>query len=255
MSEISNFITQAQQMGVKIYLQDGQLKLEMPWPIEAIPDPVRYILNELKKRQPEVLTYLGPDQEKYWEAVLTNAYFLHFPKGNGEFEPLRPLHGTLEKLKNIGARISKFEREKTVSLRLEQGSAPWIAWNHTRIELLLNQKEQLNWLLALSAMGTARDYADLNVDLPPEWIEDTLGKHRARIAEFRAAIIKNKHNYRYFRVNSRHIYCLAPCKTGRRDVTELTPKEVVLVAEAQDAGMIPPGQDGARSALKWREKR
>lgn len=45
-------------MGIKIYLQNGQLKLDMPWTVESIPDPARYILRELKRRQAEVLAHL-----------------------------------------------------------------------------------------------------------------------------------------------------------------------------------------------------
>lgn len=259
MSEIANLITHAQNMGVKIYLRDRQLKLDMPWPIESIPDPVRYVLGELKKRQAELLAYLDPDQEKYWQAVLTNAYFLHYPKGNGEFEPLKPLHSTLEKLKHLGARLSKmvsrFDQGKIIRLQLEQGNVQWVDWNYIWVETLLKHRDQLNWLLTLSALGAARDYVDLGVDFPPEWIDGTLGKNGARIAELRAAIVeemieKDRRRGIYFEVSPGQKYCLVPCKTGRK-LTEITPEEAVLVAEAQEVGLLPPGPEGARTALKW----
>jgi hypothetical protein len=259
MSEIANLVIQAQNMGVKIYLQGSQLKLDMPWSIGSIPDPVRYILAELKKRQGEVLAYLDPEQEKHWQAVLTNSYFLYYPKGNGEFEPLRPLHDILEQLKSQGARLSKmvsrFDQGKIIKLKLEMGSIPWPDWNMIQAEVLPKYWDQLTWLLTLSAMGAAREYVDLAVDFPPEWIGDTLGKHAARIAELRREIIeemaeKNQRSGLYFEVGPGQKYCLVPCKTGRK-LTEVTPEEYILVAEAQEAGMLPPGPEGARSALKW----
>lgn len=259
MNSIANLITQAQGMGVKIYLQNGQLKLDMPWPIGSIPDPVRYILGELKKRQAEVLAYLDPDQEQRWQTVLTNAYFLWAPVGEGKFEPLRPLHGLLEKLKHQGARLSKmvsrFDQGKIIKLKLEMGNMPWPEWNMAQAVVLPVYEDKLNWLLTLSAMGAAKDYVDLAVDFPEEWITESLGKHGTRITGLRVAIIeemieKDQHHGVYFEVSPGQVYCLVPCKTGRK-LTEITPEEAVLVTEAQEAGMIPPGPEGARSALKW----
>jgi len=259
---IGDLINQAKNMGVKIYTQDNQLKVDMPWPVWNIPEPVRYILGELKKRQSEIQAYLSEDpvQEEYWRNVLTNAYFLYYPKGNGEYEPLRPLHDLLEKLKNWGAKLSRvesrFEQGKIVDLEILPGNIDWADWNYILVKKLLHYREQLDWLLKISAMGVARDYVDLGVDFPPEWISDSLGKHAARIAELRRAVIeemmeKNQCNGLYFEIEGGRMYCLVPCKTGRQDVTELTPEEVMLVAEAQNTGLLPPGLEGARSALKW----
>lgn len=256
---IINLITQLQKSGVRIYAQDGQLKLDMPWPIDSIPDPVRDLLRELKGQQAEVLAYLDPEQEQYWQTVLNNAYFLYYPKGNGEFEPLRPLHGILQNLKILGARLSKvesrFEQGKIIRFRLGMGNMPWPEWNMYQAEAIPRFENQLRWLLTLSVIGTAREYIDLGVDFPPEWIETTLGKHGARIAELRVKIIeemlkKNQRNGLCFKTGPEQKYFLVPCKSGRK-ATELTPEEYYLVAEAQDAGMLPPGPEGARGALKW----
>lgn len=104
-------------------------------------------------------------------------------------------------------------------------------------------------------MGAATDYVDLGVELPKEWVDDVLGKQGARVEELRRAVIeeilkKNQCRGLCFKTKD-GVYCLVPCKTGRPDATELTPEEVVLVAEAQDAGLLPAAQEGARSALKW----
>ncbi|NLI11161.1 MAG: hypothetical protein GX425_00715 [Peptococcaceae bacterium] len=209
------------------------------------------------------------EQEKYWNAVLTNAYFLRYPAGGGRFEPMRPLYEVLEKLKLAGAGLAKVEeqvgRGRIVRLKLEQGSVPEAEWNRIRAEELPRFKDQLRWLFTLSVMGAAAEYVDLGVELPEEWIGDVLGKHGGRIAGLREDIIaemveKRRRSGLCFKVDdgpgAGQVYCLVPCKTGRRVaggrvITELTPEEAVIVAEAQEAGLLPAGTDGARSALKW----
>lgn len=47
----------AENMGIQIYYQDGQIKVEIPWQPGSIPDPARYILGELKSRRGELLVY------------------------------------------------------------------------------------------------------------------------------------------------------------------------------------------------------
>ncbi|WP_134212182.1 hypothetical protein [Pelotomaculum propionicicum] len=204
-------------------------------------------------------------QDQYWNAVLTNAYFLRYPAGGGRFEPMRPLYEVLEKLKLAGAGLARVEeqvgRGRIVRLKLEQGSVPEAEWNRIRAEELPRFKDQLRWLFTLSVMGAAAEYVDLGVELPAEWVGDVLGKHGSRIAELREDIIaemveKRRRSGLCFRLKDGRIYCLVPCKTGRRVaggrvITELTPEEAVIVAEAQETGLLPAGTDGARSALKW----
>ncbi|MDA8227606.1 MAG: hypothetical protein M0T74_07865 [Desulfitobacterium hafniense] len=71
---ITDLITSAQNIGIKIYLRDGQINIEMPWSVGFIPEPARAVLRELKIRKPEllahfVLTSPGPDIRLYLEAL------------------------------------------------------------------------------------------------------------------------------------------------------------------------------------------
>lgn len=235
------------------------------------------------------------DQEtldKYWQSVLTNAYFLRYPAGEGKFEPLRPLYDVLNKLKSLGAGLAIVEekvgrRGRVMRLKLEQSTISNEDWKRIRAEELPGYREQLRWLFTLSVMGAAAEYVDLGVDFPREWIEDNLGKHGARIADLRREVleemvermVRGKSGRVCFEVDGeasgagdsdsdgarvvsgedkgyKKVYCLVPGKTGCREiggraVVELTPEEVVLVAEAQAAGMLAPGPEGALSALKW----
>ncbi len=234
------------------------------------------------------------DQEtldKYWQSVLTNAYFLRYPAGEGKFEPLRPLYDVLNKLKSLGAGLAIVEekvgrRGRVMRLKLEQSTISNEDWKRIRAEELPGYREQLRWLFTLSVMGAAAEYVDLGVDFPREWIEDNLGKHGARIADLRREVleemvermVRGKSGRVCFEVDDwvgagdsdgtgvvsgddkgkgyKKVYCLVPGKTGCREiggraVVELTPEEVVLVAEAQAAGMLAPGPEGARAALKW----
>ncbi len=235
MSEIANLITHAQQMGVKIYTENAQIKLDMPWPIDSIPDPVRCLLRELKGRQAEVLVYLDPDQQRYWEALLTNTRHLRAPK-DGSFVPMTDLHQALSKLREYGAYLTKGKR----SLKLEQGQIPWPEWNKYLADMS-PMSEQLNWVLKLSLLGAAREYVDLAAECPKEWIDKIMGKHSARIAELRAGLMGKE---RCFELPDGRRYYLVPCKTGQQR-TEITPEECTIIAEAQDCRMLPPGPGGA----------
>ena len=208
-------------------------------------------------------------QEQYWRSVLTNAYFLRFPIGVGKFELIRELYDILEKLHGAGAGLARVEeqprmgrRGRVARLKLEQGGVPDAEWARIRAEELPRYKDQLRWLFTLSVMGAAKEYIDLAAELPAEWVGDVLGKHGSRIAEMREQIIVEmveKGRRLYFEVEDYKIYCLAPGKTGMRlaggvggrPVVELTPEEAVIVAEAQDAGLLPGGVEGAQSALRW----
>lgn len=244
MNEVAKLLAEAQKMGIKIHLQDGQVKITLPWPLESTTDEARVVLGQLRRRQDEVIVALDPRQEEYWQNVLANTYHLLDPKRR----PMRVLHGILKLLKVYGAYLGRDGN----TLMLQQGVCPDTEWNECQAQI---DTEQLEWLLKLSVMGYAREYVDLADECPKEWIDEILGKHGARIAELRAAIIeemleKNQRNGIYFEVGAGQKYCLVPCKTSRK-LTEVTPEEYVLVSEAQEAGMLPPGPDGARSALKW----
>lgn len=204
-------------------------------------------------------------QDQYWESVLTNAYFLRYPAGGGRFEPMRQLYETLEKLKIAGAGLVRIEeqvrRGSIARLKLQQGSVPDGIWSDVRGKELPRYKDQLRWLFTLSAMGAAAEYVDLAEELPAGWVDDVLGKYGTRIQELRVQVIeemigKRQRSGLCFNVDEEKIYCLVPCKTGRRIaggkvIVELTPEEAVIVAEAQDAGLLPAREEGARSALKW----
>lgn len=207
-------------------------------------------------------------QEQYWRSVLTNAYFLRFPIGVGKFELIRELYDILEKLHGAGAGLARVEeqprmgrRGRVARLKLEQGGVPDAEWARIRAEELPKHKDQLRWLFTLSVMGAAKEYIDLAAELPAEWVGDVLGKHGSRIAEMREQIIvemigKDRRSGLCFKVDDEKIYRLVPCKTGHRmsgglTATELTPEEAVIVAEAQDAGLLPGGVEGAQSALRW----
>lgn len=75
MNITAEIMDRAESMGIKIYYQGG-LRVDTPWPIGAMPDPARYILGELKKRQPAVLAHLAyadtvPDFQLQLEALLS----------------------------------------------------------------------------------------------------------------------------------------------------------------------------------------
>jgi len=255
MNMITDLLNQAQAMGINIYLKDGQVKVDIPWPIEAIPDPARHILGELRSRQAEVLAALDIEHAELWRTVLTNAYYLRHPKG-GEFHSMRELHDILQKLQGLGARLerveSRFQKGKIYSFNLRMGNMQWVDWNWYQAMVLPRYNEQLDWLLRISVLGAARDYVDLGIELPEEWMQETLGKHGARIAQLRAQVIEamlERSRRIYFKTGDK-ILCLAPGKTGL-GMTELTPEEAILIAEAQDTGMLKPGPEGVRAALKW----
>lgn len=62
MNEITTVIAHAENMGIKIYLQGGNVMLDMPWSIPQTPDPARYILGQIKRRKTEVLVHLLQEQ-------------------------------------------------------------------------------------------------------------------------------------------------------------------------------------------------
>ena len=59
METISGLITKAQKLGLKIYLQNGQIMINAKWPIDEIPDAARCILGEFKKRKGELLSHVA----------------------------------------------------------------------------------------------------------------------------------------------------------------------------------------------------
>ena len=233
---MNDILAQAQDIGIQIYLQDGQVKITLPWPtLDSIPEPARYVLGELRKRQSEVLAALDPDQARYWTAVLENAKHLRAPV-NGKFEPMTALREVLLELQHKGAYLARVGN----TLVLEQGSCPWEVYNYCQVSMA-HMFGQLDWLLKLSIMGAAREYVDLASECPKEWIDEILGKHGARIASLRAELIGKE---RCFELPDGRRYWLVPCKTGRAR-TEITPEEAVIIAEAQDGGMLPTGPEGA----------
>lgn len=71
--ETAEMMDRAESMGIRFYYQGG-LKVDTPWPMGALPDPARYILGELKKRQTEILAHLAntdqvPDFQLQLEAL------------------------------------------------------------------------------------------------------------------------------------------------------------------------------------------
>lgn len=88
MNEIAHLLSQAQRMGVRIYPQNGQVKMEMPWPPGSIPDYARHILGEIKKQRGEllahfVLTNPPTDVRLYLEALRAWGVDLAPDKENG----------------------------------------------------------------------------------------------------------------------------------------------------------------------------
>jgi hypothetical protein len=236
---ITDILSQAQQLGIQIYIQDGQVKITLPWlTLDSIPEAARFVLGELRKRQAEVLAHLDPRQAEYWQNVLENAKHLRDPQR----QPMTALREILLELRHKGAYLARVGN----TLRLEQGGCPWEVWNYCQASMS-HMFGQLDWLLKLSVMGAAREYVDLAAELPEEWIADILGKHAARIRELRAELMEKE---RCFELADGRRYYLVPCKTGQSR-TELTPEEYVLITEAQDCGMLPQGPEGARAALRW----
>lgn len=60
--EIANLLQSAREAGVSVSCFDGQIKIQIPWPIQQIPDQVKEILSELKKHQPELLAYFAIEE-------------------------------------------------------------------------------------------------------------------------------------------------------------------------------------------------
>ena len=71
---MNDLLNQANQLGIKIYIDNGQVKITIPWPLESTPEPARFVLGERRRRQGELLAALDPDQQKYWKALLDNTY-------------------------------------------------------------------------------------------------------------------------------------------------------------------------------------
>lgn len=237
---MNDLLSQAQQLGIKIYIDNGQVKITLPWPLESIPGPARLVLRELRKRQAEVLAALDPDQAPYWTAVLDNTKHLRAPK-DGTFEPMTALREVLLELQHKGAYLARVGN----TLVLEQGSCPWEVYNYCQASMA-HMFGQLDWVLKLSVMGAAREYVDLAPACPEEWIADILGKHGARIAEFRAELMGKE---RCFELPDGKRYFLVSCKTGHSR-TEITPEEYVIIAEAQDSGLLTTEPEGAWHWIK-----
>lgn len=235
---ITDLLSQAQALDIKIYLDNGQVKIALPWPLDSIPEFARYVLGELRKRQAEVLAALDPDQARYWTAVLDNTKHLRAPV-NGKFEPMTALREVLLELRHKGAYLAKEER----TLVLKQGACPWEVYNYCQASMA-HMFSQLDWVLKLSVLGAAREYVDLVSECPEEWISEVLGKHSARIAELRAELMGKE---RCFELADGRRYYLVPGKTGQARI-EITPEENTIIAEAQDCGMLPAGSEGA---WKW----
>lgn len=56
---ITDLITDAQQMGIIVYPRDGQIQVDIPWPVDRIPDPAMATLGALRERKPEVLAHFA----------------------------------------------------------------------------------------------------------------------------------------------------------------------------------------------------
>lgn len=57
--QISELLNTANEMGIHVFPQNGQIQLQMQWPINSLPDPVRQTLAEIKKRQGEILAHFA----------------------------------------------------------------------------------------------------------------------------------------------------------------------------------------------------
>jgi hypothetical protein len=199
------------------------------------------------------------NEKKYWQDVLINAFHLCYPGPDGryrEYDPLRPLYVMLSALREMGAGLVRVEREDgTAYYKLVQGRVPAEEWEEIKTNQLSRYRDKLKWLFTVSALGVVRENVDLAVELPEEWVAETLGKYEGQVLALRMVVgsemAKRKVLNREccFRVGDGRVFYLVPFKT-RLDRLEVTPEEVVLIREAQRAGLIGPGVEAARNALK-----
>ncbi len=205
-----------------------------------------------------------PDEDtenRYWRDVLTNAYYLGYPGPDGQYkecEPLRPLYVVLSALREMGAGLIKVKSESGAAhYKLVQGKIPADKWEEIKASLS-EHREKLKWLFAVSALGAVMENVDLAAELPREWMVETLGKYERQVLALRMAIGNELTKRRalnreyYFRVGDGRVFYLVPFKTGQ-DRPEVTPEEVILVREAQRAGLIGPGVEAAVGALKTKK--
>ncbi|NTW04557.1 MAG: hypothetical protein HGA27_00380 [Peptococcaceae bacterium] len=54
---MNNLIAQANSIGIKIYVQDGQLKIDLPYPLTQVPEHGRIVLSELKAKKAELMAH------------------------------------------------------------------------------------------------------------------------------------------------------------------------------------------------------
>lgn len=98
MTQIADLVTQAQSMGINIFPRDGQVRISMPWSIENIPDPARYLLSEIKKRKEEILVLFAmvddkPDLQLQLEALRVHGIQLGPDPKNGVKINYTPIPG------------------------------------------------------------------------------------------------------------------------------------------------------------------
>lgn len=111
---------------------------------------------EIKKDESRELQ----SQDDHWRAVLTNAFYLHYPGPDGSYknaEPLRPLYVVLNALRERGAGLVRVKRaDGSEHFKLVQGAMPADEWGRAKVELA-QFKDRLMWLFTLSVMGAVSE--------------------------------------------------------------------------------------------------
>ncbi len=100
-------------------------------------------------------------QELLWGNVLSNCFYLNYPGADGtnkEYDPLRPLYPLLKWLKEMGAILTITKKaDGTERMKLEQGTMILEEWNQIRDKQLLQYREKLIWLFAMSLLCGATE--------------------------------------------------------------------------------------------------
>lgn len=46
-------------MGIRVFIRDGQIQVDLPWSVNAIPDPAKATLGALRERKAELLAHFA----------------------------------------------------------------------------------------------------------------------------------------------------------------------------------------------------